>query len=54
MVIKKLFGWGSVILGLLFVISFPSADKYMPNKFAYAGVMIGIFLIALGIYLIQA
>lgn len=53
MVARNIFGWVSVIMGVLFIISFPSVSKYMPDKFAHAGVLLGILLIALGIYLIK-
>jgi hypothetical protein len=51
--IKKIFGWISVIVGLLFIISFPSVRDYMPDEFANAGIVFGFFLVALGIFLIQ-
>jgi len=54
MVMQKVFGWISVALGVLMIISFPSEEKYMPGKFANAGIVIGIFLIALGIFLIKS
>ena len=54
MVVQKIFGWISVVIGALMIISFPAEQKYMPDKFANAGIVIGIFLIALGIFLIKS
>ncbi len=54
MVMQKIFGWISVVIGVLMIISFPSETKFMPDKFANAGIVIGIFLIALGIFLIKS
>jgi hypothetical protein len=54
MVIQRIIGWVSIVMGLLFIISFPSVNKYTPDKFAHAAVIIGIFLIALGIFLVKA
>ena len=51
--LKAIFGWGSIGLGLLMIISFPSVEKYTPDKFSHAGIILGIFLIALGIFLIK-
>jgi len=54
MVMEKIFGWVSIVFGLLLIILFPSVKNYMPDRFAHAGVLLGIFFVALGIYLIQA
>lgn len=53
MVIQKIGGWISVGVGLLFIILLPFMSDYMPEKFANSFVIIGILLVALGIFLLQ-
>jgi len=53
MIIKKLFGLGSLILGIWLIIGFPFLDKYQPEGMARFSTLIGISLIALGIFLLK-
>lgn len=50
---QKIGGWASVIVGLFFIILFPFMSDYMPEKFANSFVVIGILLVAFGIFLLQ-
>ncbi len=54
MVVQKVFGWISLVFGVLMIISFPSEKKFVPDYFTNAGIVIGIFLVALGIFLIKS
>jgi hypothetical protein len=46
----KLLAIGSIILGFLIVAKFPSHKEYQPEKLSYAGVLVGLILMILGIY----
>jgi hypothetical protein len=55
MIIQRIFGWISIIVGLSFIILFPSSwSRFTPPKFTHAAILIGIFLIGLGIFLVKA
>ncbi len=54
MVVQNVFGWLSFILGVLMIISFPSVRQYTPDKFSNLGIIAGIFLIVLGLFLIKS
>lgn len=50
---KKVIGAISLILGFLIVIKFPSIRDYQPEELAKTGVLIGIILIGIGLYLLK-
>jgi len=41
------------IFGLLMVILFPSGRYYQPDRMALGGILLGLLLMAIGIYLIR-
>jgi hypothetical protein len=51
--LRKLFGWISIIFGLLCIIFLPSTNKYTPDKISHGIVIVGIFFIGLGIFLVK-
>jgi len=51
--VTKIIGAGSFLLGLLIVIGFPWVSQYQPEKMARGGVLIGILLIVIGIFLMK-
>ena len=54
MVLQQIFGWVSIIFGLFCVMFLTAAvDKYTPGKFSAMFVVIGIFFIALGVFLLK-
>jgi hypothetical protein len=54
MVVTKIIGGLLVIGGLLFVIVFPDIAVYQSKAFSKTGIIIGVFLILLGIYLLRS
>jgi len=54
MVVAQIFGWLSVLLGALIVVAFPSVRQYTPDNMSNAGIILGIFFIVLGIFLIKS
>ena len=53
MILTKLLGAGCIVLGFIMVVYFPDATSIQPSSMGWAGVLIGIFLIILGIYLLK-
>ncbi|MDI6798791.1 MAG: hypothetical protein QMD12_02225 [Candidatus Aenigmarchaeota archaeon] len=51
--VTKIIGAGSFLLGLLIVVGFPWIRTYQPESMARAGVLIGILLIVIGIFLMK-
>jgi len=49
----KIIGGVSFAIGLLLVVAFPTGRYYQPDRFAMSGVLIGLGLMAIGIYLIS-
>lgn len=54
MVVGKITGGILILVGLAFVFVFPAGGKWQPNQFTTLGILIGIFLILLGIYMVTA
>ena len=54
MVLGKITGGVLIFVGLAFVFVFPSGQKWQPKQFTTLGILIGIFLILLGIYMVTA
>jgi len=53
MIIKRIFGLSSIVLGIWLIVGFPLLDKYQPEGMARFSTLIGISLIALGIFLLK-
>jgi hypothetical protein len=53
MMMNKIFGAISFLLGLLMILFFPDIRDYQPEAISFTGVVIGFGLIALGIYLLK-
>jgi hypothetical protein len=53
MILLKIIGAGCVLLGFFLVVLFPDSPDLQPPNMGWAGVLIGIFLILLGIYLLK-
>jgi hypothetical protein len=51
--IKKIAGAVSLILGFLIIVNFPSIRDYQPEEIARTGVVIGIILVGIGLYLLK-
>ena len=51
--ITKIAGAASFAIGLLIVIGFPWVSQYQEEKLARAGVLLGLFLIAVGLFLMK-
>lgn len=51
--LEKIAGVISLLLGILIVIFFPDISKYQAEGIAVGGVIVGLGLIALGIYLLK-
>lgn len=54
MVLEKIAGGALIFVGLAFVFVFPSGAKWQPKQFTTLGILIGIFLILLGIYFVTS
>ena len=52
MVVFKILGGLSVLFGLFLMFGVPAAEEYQPAGMARASILIGIFFIILGIYLL--
>lgn len=50
--IGKITGGMLILVGLAFVFVFPFGEKWQPKQFTNLGILIGIFLILFGIYMI--
>jgi len=53
MVIMKIFGALSILAGIFFLVFFPDWKQFQPSSFTNTAIVIGIFLLLLGIYLIR-
>lgn len=53
MVIEKILGAISILAGIFFLFFFPDWKQFQPEFFTKTGIVIGIFLLLLGIYLIR-
>jgi hypothetical protein len=51
--LSKILGAGSFLLGLLIIIHFPDITRYQPESMGRAGILIGLILIAIGLYLMK-
>lgn len=51
--IKKILGAISFFTGLLIIIGFPWIRDYQPEEMARAGILIGVILVAIGLYLMK-
>lgn len=51
--IKKIFGAVSILAGLFFIFLFPEWEKHEYLPFTKVAIIIGIFLILFGIYLLR-
>jgi hypothetical protein len=51
--IRQILGAISFFVGLLIVIGFPFIRDYQPEALGRAGILIGIILIGIGIYLMR-
>jgi Na+/H+ antiporter NhaB len=50
---QKIIGAGIFLLGLAIVIGFPYMKEYTPDAMTNAGVILGLILIGIGIYLMK-
>jgi hypothetical protein len=50
--VKQGLGIVLIIFGVFMMIGFPEVGEYQPSGFSWAGVLIGLIMIALGIWLI--
>jgi len=50
--ITKVIGGILFVIGLLFVILFPSMRDYQPDRFAFTGIVFGFILMAVGVLLL--
>jgi len=53
MILTKLFGVGCILFGFFMVVYFPDTEDAQPPAMGWTGVLIGIFSILLGIYLLK-
>ncbi len=53
MVWLKLAGWGCLFFGGLMIISFPFTKHNQPIQMTMAGIVLGIILIGVGLFLIK-
>jgi len=53
MILTKLFGVGCILFGFFMVVYFPDSEEIQPPGMAWSGILIGIFSILLGIYLLK-
>ncbi len=51
--IKKIVGVVSFIFGLLIIIKFPWISDYQTEKLGNAGILLGLLLIMIGLYLMK-
>jgi len=51
--ITKIFGAVSILLGAFFLFIFPENIKFQPKFFTNLAIILGIFLILFGIYLLK-
>jgi len=53
-ILLKIFGGLSIIFGFFMIVGFPGIGRYQRPTFSWAGILIGIVSLLMGIYLIQA
>jgi hypothetical protein len=53
MILTKIIGAGCILLGFFLVVLFPDSPDFQPPNMTWTGVLFGIFLILLGIYLLK-
>jgi len=53
MVIEKILGVLSILGGIFFLFFFPDWKQFQPDFFTKTGILIGILLLLLGIYLMM-
>lgn len=51
--VTKIVGGAVFAVGLLIVILFPSMRDYQPERFALTGILFGVALMGIGIYLVM-
>jgi len=51
--ITKIAGTASFVIGLLIVIGFPWVSQYQEARLARAGILLGLLLIAVGLFLMK-
>jgi hypothetical protein len=51
--IEKVFGAVSILAGIAFLFVFPDIGRYQPGFFTNISMLIGIFLILFGIFLLK-
>lgn len=52
MILMKIVGGVMIFVGLSFVFVFPFGQKWQPKQFTNLAILIGMFLILLGIYFV--
>jgi len=52
MFVKKIIGIIFLIFGLIILIKFPQLGDYQPKKFSVLFILIGIFILLFGVYLL--
>jgi len=53
MILTRLLGAGCILFGFFMVVYFPDSEEIQPSNMGWTGVLIGIFSILLGIYLLK-
>jgi len=53
MILTRLLGVGCILFGFFMVVYFPDTEDVQPPNMGWTGVLIGIFSILLGIYLLR-
>lgn len=51
--LSKIVGAGIFLLGLAIIMVFPGISDYQPEKMGKAGILIGLILLILGLYLMK-
>lgn len=54
MLLTKIVGGILIFVGLAFIFVFPTSSRYQPEGFTKLAIIIGMFLILLGIYFVVA
>jgi hypothetical protein len=49
----KVIGAGLVVFGLVMIIFFPFIEEYQPEALSYAGVILGIIFLGIGLFLLK-
>ncbi len=50
--VSKLIGGGIFVLGLLITISFPNIRQYQPVSMSWTGVLVGVVLMGIGLWIL--